>query len=125
MPTNSYSWLSENITNGYVLLPNFHVTYEIILLVDRIFELYVMLRLIVVTFEILALVMILRSGFVQFWLSDIQTKTTQWMHGISMTVDNQQLAKFRNEISAHVQDLTEPQTEYLNKITSTKTKNTT
>lgn len=80
-----------------------------------------MLRLIVVTFEILALVMILRSGFVQFWLSDIQTKTTQWMHGISMTVDNQQLAKFRNEISAHVQDLTEPQTEYLNKITSTKT----
>jgi hypothetical protein len=80
-----------------------------------------MLRFVVVTFEILALVMILRSGFVQFWLSDIQMTTTQWMHGISMTVDNQQLAKFRNEISAHVQDLTEPQTEYLNKITSTKT----
>jgi hypothetical protein len=79
-----------------------------------------MLRFVVVTFEILALVMILRSVFVQFWLSDMQTTTTQWMHGISMTIDNQQLTKFRNEISAHIQDLTEPQTEYLYKITSTK-----
>ncbi|WP_339720939.1 hypothetical protein [uncultured Paraglaciecola sp.] len=80
-----------------------------------------MLRFVVVTFEILALIMILRSAFVQFWLSDIQTTTSQWMHGISTTIDNQQLAKFRNEISEHVQDLSEPQTEYLHRITSTKT----
>tara|TARA_R110002167_G_scaffold109910_2_gene280088 strand:- start:979 stop:1338 length:360 start_codon:yes stop_codon:yes gene_type:complete len=79
-----------------------------------------MLRFVVVTFEILALIMILRSAFVQFWLSDMQTNTSQWMHGISMTIDNQQLAKFRNQISDHVQDLSEPQTEYLNRITSTK-----
>jgi hypothetical protein len=80
-----------------------------------------MLRFVVVTFEILALIMILRSAFVQFWLSDMQTSTSQWMHGISMTIDNQQLAKFRNGISSQVQDLTEPQTEYLHRITSTKT----
>jgi len=80
-----------------------------------------MLRFIVVTLEILALVMILRSEFVQFWLSDMQTNTSQWMHGISMTIDNQQLAKFRNQIADHLEDLTEPQTEYLFKITSTKT----
>ena len=80
-----------------------------------------MLRFVVVTFEILALIMILRSAFVQFWLSDMQTSTSQWMHGISMTIDNQQLAKFRNEISDHVQNLSEPQTEYLLRITSTKT----
>jgi hypothetical protein len=84
-------------------------------------ETYSMLRFVIVTFEILALIMILRSAFVQFWLSDMQTTTTQWMHGISMTIDNQQLAKFRNEISAHVQNLTDPQTKYLHKITSTKT----
>jgi hypothetical protein len=38
-----------------------------------------------------------------------------------MMIDNQQLVKFRNEISAQVQNLTEPQTKYLYKITSTKT----
>ncbi|MFQ3192005.1 MAG: hypothetical protein ACI936_003156 [Paraglaciecola sp.] len=80
-----------------------------------------MLRFVVVTFEILALIMILRSAFVQRWLSDMQTTTTRWMHVISMTIDNQQLDKFRNEISAHIQDLTNPQTEYLYKITRTKT----
>ena len=83
-------------------------------------ELYLMFRFVVVTFEILALIMILRSGFVQFWLSDKQTSTTQWMYGISMTIDNQQLAKFRNDISDHVQNFTDPQTAYLYKITSTK-----
>ena len=80
-----------------------------------------MLRFFVVTFEILALIMILRSALVQLWLSDMQTTTSQWMHGISMTIDNQQLAKFRNEISEQVQGFTESQTEYLYKITSTKT----
>jgi hypothetical protein len=80
-----------------------------------------MLRFVVVTFEILALIMILRSAFVQFWLSDMQTTTSDWMHGISMTIDNQQLAKFRSEISLQVQDLSEPQTIYLHRITSTKT----
>jgi len=85
------------------------------------FELYPMFRFVVVTFEILALIMILRSAFVQFWLSDMQTSTSQLMHGISMTIDNQQLAKFRNGISEQVHDLSEPQTKYLHKITSTKT----
>ena len=79
-----------------------------------------MLRFIVVTFEILALIIILRSAFVQFWLSDIQTSASQWIHNISMMIDNQQLVKFRNEISAQVQNLTEPQTKYLHKITSKK-----
>jgi hypothetical protein len=86
-----------------------------------VFELHRMLRFIVVTFEVLALIMILRSAFVQFWLSDVQTTTSQWMLDISMTIDNQQLASFRKDILAHVQGLTEPQTEYLHRITSTKT----
>lgn len=79
-----------------------------------------MLRFVVVTFEILALIMILRSSFVQFWLSDMQMSTSEWMHNISLTIDNHQLNKFRNGISQSVQGLTEPQTEYLHKITSTK-----
>ena len=80
-----------------------------------------MLRFGVVTLEILALIIILRSALMQFWLSDMQTTTSQWMHGLSVTIDNQQLAKFRNEISDHVQNLSDPQTKYLQRITSTKT----
>ncbi|WP_299082092.1 hypothetical protein [uncultured Paraglaciecola sp.] len=79
-----------------------------------------MLRFIVVTFEVLALIVILRSAFVQFWLSDVQTSTSEWMEGISLTIDNQQLTKFREDISTQMQDLSESQTEYLLKITSSK-----
>ena len=79
-----------------------------------------MLRLVVVVFEVLVLIMILRSAFVQSWLSDIQTITSQWVHGISMTIDNQELVDFRIDISAHMQNLTAPQIKYLHKITSTK-----
>jgi hypothetical protein len=79
-----------------------------------------MLRFVVVTFEVLVLIMILRSSSVQVWLSDMQTSTSKWMYGISMTIDNQQLTQFRNGISAHVQNLSNSQTKYLYKITSTK-----
>ena len=79
-----------------------------------------MLRYVVVTFEILALIMIFRSAFAQFWLADMQTSTSQWMHNISMTIDNQQLTQLRDEISENVQDLNKPQTDYLHKITRTK-----
>ena len=85
------------------------------------FEIHGMLRSVVVTFEILVLIIILRSAFVQLWLSDMQTTTSQWMLDASLTIDNHQLAEFRNGISAHVQGLTVPQTEYLYRITSTKT----
>jgi hypothetical protein len=85
------------------------------------FELHGMLRSVVVTFEILALIMVLRSAFVQFWLSDMQTSTSQWMNNVSLIIDNQQLSNLRNEILAQVQDLTKQQTDYLNRITSTKT----
>lgn len=50
----------------------------------------------------------------------MQATITQWMLRISMGIDKQQLAKFRNGISEQVQDLSEPQTEYLYKISSTK-----
>ncbi|MBL4631709.1 MAG: hypothetical protein JKY14_11310 [Paraglaciecola sp.] len=80
-----------------------------------------MLRFVLVTFGILTLIMILRSTFAQIWLSDMQTGTSKWMHSLSMVIDNQQLAKFRDEISANVQDLNKPQTEYLYRITRTKT----
>mgnify|MGYP007046326772 CR=1 FL=1 len=43
-----------------------------------------MFKFFIVTFEILALVMVLRTSFVQFWLSDIQSSTADWMLEMSM-----------------------------------------
>ena len=79
-----------------------------------------MLRFIVITFEVLALIVILRSAFVQFWLSDVQTSTSEWMLDLSLTIDNQQLSEFNEMVSPYLQDFSEAQTQYLNKITSSK-----
>jgi len=79
-----------------------------------------MFRFVVVTFEVLALVMILRSAFVQFWLSDLQVTASQWINDITLVIDNKQLANFRSGITQHSQNLNEAQLEYILKITSSK-----
>lgn len=79
-----------------------------------------MLRFIVITFEILALVVIMRSAFVQYWLSDMQSATSDWMHELSLTLEKRELADFRDNIRSHAEDLNESQIEYLENITSTK-----
>lgn len=79
-----------------------------------------MLRIFVVIFGILLLIMVSRSSFVQFMLSETQTSTIQWFDAVSTTIDNQQLVRFRNGIVEQLPNLNAPQTKYLHKITSTK-----
>jgi hypothetical protein len=79
-----------------------------------------MFRFFVITFEILVLVLILRSPFVQFWLSDVQASIADWMLDMSLIVDNQQLASFRQEIALRTQNLSEYQLKYLRQITDNK-----
>lgn len=79
-----------------------------------------MFRFFVVIFEVLALVMILRTSFVQFWLSDFQSSVADWMLEISLVVETQQLQELRNEIAPHTQNLHEYQKDYLDEITKNK-----
>ncbi|MGJ8679324.1 hypothetical protein [Paraglaciecola sp.] len=79
-----------------------------------------MFKFFIITFEILALVMVLRTSFVQFWLSDLQSSTADWMLELSMVIDNQQLEKLRNEIAPHTQNLNGYQRDYLRQITENK-----
>jgi hypothetical protein len=74
----------------------------------------------VITFEILALVVVLRSPFVQYWFSGMQTAAANWMFDVSMIIDNKELADFRNEIAPHMQNLNSYQKEYLLQITESK-----
>jgi hypothetical protein len=80
-----------------------------------------MFKFFIITFEILALVMVLRTSFVQFWLSDIQASAADWMLEMSMVVDNQQLQSLRNEMAPHTQNLNEYQKDYLREVTQNKT----
>ncbi|MGS2721675.1 hypothetical protein [Paraglaciecola aestuariivivens] len=79
-----------------------------------------MFRFVVVSFEILALIMVLRSDFVQYWLSDLQTSASQWMDQVANVVENQQLSEFREDIKNYSQNLKPAQEEYIDKITENK-----
>ena len=79
-----------------------------------------MFRFFVITFEILALVVILRTPFVQFWFSDIQTSVANWMLEVSMTMEKSQLDDFRTEIAPHIQNLKGYQKDYLFQVTENK-----
>ncbi|MFT2090019.1 hypothetical protein [Paraglaciecola sp. 2405UD69-4] len=72
-----------------------------------------MFRWFVTAFGILAVVVILRTPFVQFWIADIQTKLADWMLEISLVVERQQLESFREEIKPHTENLREYQKQYL------------
>lgn len=79
-----------------------------------------MFKLFVVTFEILALVMILRSSFVQYWLADLQDSAANWMLEMSLLIDKQQLDELRAEIGPHTQNLHDYQKDYLYQVTTSK-----
>ncbi|WP_158966378.1 hypothetical protein [Paraglaciecola sp. L3A3] len=79
-----------------------------------------MFKLFIITFEILALVMILRSSFVQFWLADLQSSVADWMLDMSLVIDKQELAELRDEIAPHTQNLSAYQKDYILQITDNK-----
>lgn len=76
-----------------------------------------MFRWFIGAFGILAVVIILRTPFVQFWFADIQKKMADWMFEASLIVEKQQLESFREEIKPHTENLREYQKEYLLDIT--------
>jgi hypothetical protein len=79
-----------------------------------------MFKLFIVAFEILALVMVLRTSFAQFWITDLQTSAADWMLEMSLMVDKQQLATLRDELAPHTQNLTGYQKDYLRQVTESK-----
>ncbi len=81
-----------------------------------------MIRFLVVSFEILVLIMVLRSDFVQFWLSDLQSKASQWMTEISSSLDNNQLEELRDTVKVQSLNLNEAQLDYLSDVTYSKVK---
>jgi hypothetical protein len=79
-----------------------------------------MFRFFIIAFEVLALVTVLRTSFVQYWFTDMQTMLADWMLEVSLVAEKQQLAAFRAQIAPHVQNLNDYQSDYLNSVLHNK-----
>lgn len=81
-----------------------------------------MLRSFIIILEIALLVMVLRSSFVQYFLSDVQTSLSDWMTELSLVAENKELESLKESIFPHLIDVREYQKDYLNDILSDRTK---
>jgi hypothetical protein len=79
-----------------------------------------MLRAFVVFIEVAALVILLRTSFVQYWLSDIQTSVSGWMISISEIPERQELGRMRDDLYPEITDMSESQIKYLDSILQNK-----
>jgi hypothetical protein len=81
-----------------------------------------MFRFFIISLELFVLVAILRTPFMQYMLSGFQAVATDWMVEISQLAENQELGQLREVINPHMQNLNDYQKNYLDDITSSKTK---
>jgi hypothetical protein len=81
-----------------------------------------MLRFFIIAFEILALVAVLRSPFVHYLFGDAHQHVSNWMLDLSLIAEKKQLAEFRKIIVSRIQNLNDSQLEYLNLVTSSKSR---
>ena len=81
-----------------------------------------MLRFFIIAFEILALVVALRSPFAHYLFGDVHKQVANWMLDLSLIADRKQLAAFRELLVTRLENLNDSQVEYLNAVTSSKTR---
>lgn len=81
-----------------------------------------MKRFVVLILEIAVLVVILRSPFVQFWLSDIQNSLSELMMDIALAGERQMLSGLREKVAPHIANLKDYQKAYLEDGMSSRAK---
>lgn len=81
-----------------------------------------MIRSLIIVLEIALLVIVLRSSFVQYFLSDMQNTVSNWLTEVSMVAERHELDTLRESFYPHLMDVREYQMDYINDITSDKAK---
>jgi len=84
-----------------------------------------MFRYLVVLAEIIALVFILRTSFVQYFLADIQQALTQWFTEIAQYPERAELNSINEELRPQLSMMRPFQQEYLSQVLSSKAQLTT
>ncbi len=75
-----------------------------------------MYRWLVISIEVIVLVMVLRSPFAQYLLSDIQQSLSGWIEQIATLPQQAELDSLRNAMSGQMQAMRPFQRDYLNTI---------
>ena len=81
-----------------------------------------MKRTIVLILEIALLVVVLRSAFVQYWLSDIQNDLSDWMTDLATMAEREALGDLQERIRPFIANLSDYQREYVMDMTSSRSK---
>ncbi|GAA0859991.1 hypothetical protein [Aliiglaciecola litoralis] len=72
--------------------------------------------------EIVTLVTVLRSSFVQYFLSDMQHNLSQFLTDVTVKLEQTQLDDLRNSLSPMTGQMRDFQREYINEITDSSEK---
>lgn len=75
-----------------------------------------MFRALIVVLEVAVLIMLLRTSFVQYWLSDIQMTVSGWITAVAEIPEQTELARLKDRINPHVTSMSESQRQYLDTI---------
>ncbi|WP_124748980.1 hypothetical protein [Alteromonas facilis] len=75
-----------------------------------------MFKAFVVFIEVVLLVMILRTPFMQYWLSDMQATASDWMTTIAEIPDKQEIGQLYNSIQPAVGGMSDRQRGYLDDV---------
>ncbi|MCC2616407.1 hypothetical protein LJ739_09160 [Aestuariibacter halophilus] len=81
-----------------------------------------MIRSLIIILEIAVLVTLLRTSFVQYFLSDIQVSLSDWMTEVSLIAERQELDALRDAIAPVTTHMRDYQKAYMEDITSRKVK---
>ncbi|MDO6565715.1 hypothetical protein Q4561_01460 [Alteromonas sp. 1_MG-2023] len=80
-----------------------------------------MLRFFIIFAEIVLLIIVLRSSFVQYFFSDVQSTVSQWFVSISELPEHRELDQLRERTNSQLSPLKEFEVNYLEKILASRT----
>lgn len=81
-----------------------------------------MKRNIVLLLEIALLLVILRSSFAQYLLSDMQNSLTEWISHVAEMGERKKLAELQERINPFIANLSAYQHDYIMDVTSSRSK---
>lgn len=79
-----------------------------------------MTRPIVLILEVIALLFILRTSFVQYFLADIQRELSDWLVDVSQYAEQKELAALRTQLQPYMQNMQSYQKGYIADMTASR-----
>lgn len=75
-----------------------------------------MFRALIIVLEVAVLIMLLRTSFVQYWLSDIQVTVAGWITTVSEMPEQHELSLLRDRLEPQIGNMSDSQKDYLDSI---------